>query len=155
MDGQPIEGRVPWATTVPWHALAPAMRIQTAWRSRAACIGHPPDWFYPERTSTARADGGLTLPERRAKAVCVRCPVRAECLTEAIVMQDPWGVWGGTLPHERARAAHVEGCRRGTKVAPRTHRACRPIQDQVALLLARMDDQAERWGLVKPKEVSA
>ncbi|MGH9245524.1 MAG: WhiB family transcriptional regulator [Acidimicrobiales bacterium] len=33
----------------------------------------------------------------RAKAVCARCPVIAECLEAAIVRREPWGVWGGQL----------------------------------------------------------
>ncbi len=61
-----------------------------------------PDW------STARCrDGNGTLTHlffsddlltiARAKAICSKCHLRAECLGEALDRQEPWGVWGGEL----------------------------------------------------------
>ena len=32
-----------------------------------------------------------------AKALCVSCPVRTECLAGALERREPWGVWGGEL----------------------------------------------------------
>jgi WhiB family redox-sensing transcriptional regulator len=32
-----------------------------------------------------------------AKALCVTCPVRQECLAGALERREPWGVWGGEL----------------------------------------------------------
>ena len=32
-----------------------------------------------------------------AKALCVDCPVRTECLAAALERREPWGVWGGEL----------------------------------------------------------
>lgn len=33
----------------------------------------------------------------RAKAMCALCPLRFECLADAIDREEPWGVWGGEL----------------------------------------------------------
>lgn len=32
-----------------------------------------------------------------AKALCVDCPVRSECLNGAVARREPYGVWGGQL----------------------------------------------------------
>jgi len=32
-----------------------------------------------------------------AKALCVPCPRRQECLAGALERREPWGVWGGQL----------------------------------------------------------
>lgn len=46
----------------------------------------------------------------RAKALCAGCPIRAECLADALSREEPWGVWGGEIfergtvvPHKRPR----------------------------------------------------
>lgn len=33
----------------------------------------------------------------RAKAMCALCPLRIECLDNALDREEPWGVWGGEL----------------------------------------------------------
>ena len=33
----------------------------------------------------------------RAKAMCAKCPLRANCLRDALDREEPWGVWGGEL----------------------------------------------------------
>jgi WhiB family transcriptional regulator, redox-sensing transcriptional regulator len=33
----------------------------------------------------------------RAKAICAKCALRAECLDGAVARAEPWGVWGGEL----------------------------------------------------------
>jgi hypothetical protein len=40
----------------------------------------------------------------RAKAVCASCPVRRDCLLEALATDNSWGVWGGLTSGERKRA---------------------------------------------------
>ncbi|MDL9936802.1 WhiB family transcriptional regulator [Gordonia sp. ABSL1-1] len=33
----------------------------------------------------------------RAKALCLDCPLRSQCLEAAIDRAEPWGVWGGEI----------------------------------------------------------
>ncbi|MEI7548251.1 MAG: WhiB family transcriptional regulator, partial [Actinomycetota bacterium] len=37
------------------------------------------------------------LDTARAKAICGKCTLAADCLTGAIDRAEPWGVWGGEL----------------------------------------------------------
>lgn len=68
-----------------------------SWRTDAACADIPlsvvDQIFFPKQ-------GGTT---HQAKAVCARCPVRAECLAWAVADPDLAGVWGGTSARERRR----------------------------------------------------
>ena len=49
-------------------------------------VGDPDLWF---------ADSPSDL--ERAKALCVDCPIRTECLAAALQREEPWGVWGGEI----------------------------------------------------------
>lgn len=61
------------------------------WVKRAACRGSDPDEFFPEQGNRALV----------AKAVCSRCPVRAECLEFAMRNYERFGIWGGHTAKER------------------------------------------------------
>ena len=39
--------------------------------------------------------------QNKAKQLCAGCPVRTECLAEALDNQIEWGVWGGMTERER------------------------------------------------------
>ncbi len=39
--------------------------------------------------------------QKRARAICGGCPVRNECLAEALDNRIEWGVWGGLTERER------------------------------------------------------
>lgn len=39
--------------------------------------------------------------QHQAVIVCVFCPVRTECLAEALDRHDTWGVWGGMTARQR------------------------------------------------------
>ncbi len=74
------------------------------WRDRAACIGLPMEWFFPEHPKgEASYDNG--------KRVCAGCPVTAECLLLAadyVATGDRYGLFGGKTPAERRLARRVK-----------------------------------------------
>lgn len=49
-------------------------------------VGDPDLWF---------AESPVDL--ERAKALCLECPIRRECLAAALDRGEPWGVWGGEI----------------------------------------------------------
>ena len=61
-----------------------------AWTSRSACSSSDPDELFV--TGAA---------QNRAKAVCQGCPVRTECLSDALDNRVEFGVWGGMTERER------------------------------------------------------
>jgi WhiB family redox-sensing transcriptional regulator len=61
------------------------------WRDEAICAGTDAEEFFPEK-------GGTT---RYAKAICIPCPVRAECLRYALDHDERFGIWGGLSERER------------------------------------------------------
>jgi hypothetical protein len=66
------------------------------WRSRAACLAVDPELFFPVAEAGPVYDTQVTA----AKTVCRRCPVRAECLAEALA-RIPYGIAGGLTEDER------------------------------------------------------
>jgi hypothetical protein len=57
-----------------------------------------PDIFFPEDfPHKAVRDCAI----QAAKALCAECPIRLQCFAYAIEAQEPYGIWAGTLPHER------------------------------------------------------
>lgn len=68
-----------------------ALLVKYEWMSDALCreIGDEP--FFSD-------DAGLT---KRAKKICHRCPVIAECLQYALDDRDLVGVFGGTTDKDR------------------------------------------------------
>lgn len=55
--------------------------------SALPCHEHPPDLWFAETPEQVEA----------AKALCLPCPLREECLAGALERSEPWGVWGGQL----------------------------------------------------------
>jgi WhiB family redox-sensing transcriptional regulator len=74
------------------------------WQEAAACRGADPEELFAESTR-----------QNRAKAVCEGCPVRIDCLVEALDNRIEWGVWGGMTERERRsllrRRPHVASWR--------------------------------------------
>nr|NLI49526.1 WhiB family transcriptional regulator [Propionibacterium sp.] len=59
------------------------------WTLSAKCRGMQ-DQLFPEGAD-----------QKRARAVCLGCTVRSECLAEALDNRIEWGVWGGMTERER------------------------------------------------------
>jgi WhiB family redox-sensing transcriptional regulator len=51
------------------------------------CLSGDPDLFFAERPDELE----------QAKALCVDCPIRSQCLAAALDRGEPWGVWGGEI----------------------------------------------------------
>ena len=60
------------------------------WAPRAACRAEAPDQLFVRGAE-----------QNKAKQLCAGCPVRTECLAEALDNQIEWGVWGGMTERER------------------------------------------------------
>ncbi len=60
------------------------------WAPRAACRAEQPDKLFVRGAE-----------QNKAKTLCQGCPVRTECLAEALDNQIEWGVWGGMTERER------------------------------------------------------
>lgn len=66
------------------------------WRHRAACLTEDPELFFPVGST-----GPAIAQTLKAKKVCARCEVRAECLQWALEQGQDHGVWGGLSEDER------------------------------------------------------
>jgi WhiB family transcriptional regulator, redox-sensing transcriptional regulator len=60
------------------------------WASQAQCKQSRPDELFVRGAA-----------QNRAKQLCGGCPVKTECLAEALDNQIEWGVWGGMTERER------------------------------------------------------
>lgn len=57
-----------------------------------------PDIFFPEDFPDKQTrEQAIKL----ARAMCAECPIRLQCFLYAIEAKEPYGIWAGTLPHER------------------------------------------------------
>lgn len=61
-----------------------------SWTARATCATDAPDALFVRGAA-----------QRAARAVCLACPVRMECLADALDSQSAFGVWGGLTERER------------------------------------------------------
>jgi WhiB family redox-sensing transcriptional regulator len=60
------------------------------WAAAALCRKSSPDELFVRGAE-----------QHKAKVVCQACPVRTECLAEALDNRIEWGVWGGLTERER------------------------------------------------------
>lgn len=60
------------------------------WAAEAVCRQQAPDSLFVQGAK-----------QNQAKQLCSGCPVRTECLAEALDNEVEWGVWGGMTERER------------------------------------------------------
>lgn len=65
-------------------------RESNEWTARAACRTADPDTLFVQGAA-----------QNRAKAICMGCSVRTECLADALDNRIEFGVWGGMTERER------------------------------------------------------
>ena len=63
--------------------------VQTEWAAQASCRNLTDELFCEAKD------------QREARKVCRHCPVRMDCLIEALDNRIEWGVWGGMTERER------------------------------------------------------
>lgn len=80
------------------------MSLENDWAARAACRTTDPDALFVQGAA-----------QNRAKAICMGCDVRTECLADALDNRVEFGVWGGMTERERRallrRRPHVTSWR--------------------------------------------
>lgn len=69
------------------------------WQHFAECRAEDSTPFFAPNYFERRAQKNAR--EAVAKAICVRCPVRAECLEYALGVRENHGIWGGLNEMER------------------------------------------------------
>ena len=80
--------------------------------SAGNCAGIDPQMFFPE--------SGDGTASRAARAVCDGCPCLDPCLEWAIV-NESYGIWGGTTEVERRRIRKQRGINRNIDRPPPEH----------------------------------
>ncbi|MFI6391514.1 WhiB family transcriptional regulator [Nonomuraea sp. NPDC050540] len=73
--------------------------LDRVWQDLALCQEVDPELFFPDQGDHAGAAA--------AKGVCAACPVRFECLTDALVRRERWGIWGGMSERKRRAIKHL------------------------------------------------
>lgn len=64
----------------------------SSWATRGACASMDPEGFFVQGAE-----------QHAVKSACGACPVRTECLADALDNKVDFGVWGGMTERERRR----------------------------------------------------
>ena len=75
------------------------------WTKSALCAETDPEAFFPEKGESTSV----------ARQVCNACPVREECLNDALARDEQFGVWGGHSVVERRKIARERGIKQSAK----------------------------------------
>lgn len=128
--------------------------VTTDWEG-AACIGYPPEFWFPKDYQRKERDLALLLCNGDARNPV--CPIRQACLDAAMAIEaevgynNRQGIFGGLTPLERRRLGTKPKVRapeqHGTPAGYRAHgrastQACRPCMD--AMSAARRVERQRR-----------
>lgn len=107
----PSRGRTPNPSTLLTPQLLAEARTDPArkWAADALCAGADPEMFFPPGDK----------PGMQARRICASCPVRENCLAYAIIVDEPFGIWGG-LDHDERQTLRRQLQRRGELPPPAT-----------------------------------
>src|SRR5690625_5487877 len=86
--------------------------VDQSWTAQAACAGQDPDDLFVRGAA-----------QRQAREICFTCPVRLECLIDALDNRIQFGVWGGLTERERSEEHTSELQSRG-------HLVCRLLLEK-------------------------
>lgn len=64
--------------------------LEQDWTAYGRCSGEQPDTLFVSGAA-----------QRQARILCAECPVRVDCLVDALDHRVPFGVWGGMTERER------------------------------------------------------
>lgn len=76
----------------------------TEWQQHGLCQADDAGVFFPPLHFERKPE--REVREAKAKQICLRCPVRVQCLEWALEVEEPHGVWGGYSEQERKRMLH-------------------------------------------------
>jgi WhiB family redox-sensing transcriptional regulator len=68
------------------------------WEQKAICAGSDIDFFAEADLSDTATDADIEIAQletKQARSVCVHCPVRRDCIEQALETKTLWGTWGG------------------------------------------------------------
>ena len=77
------------------------------WQYDGVCRTIDPDVFFPPDSERGPV---RQRRESQAKQYCEHCPVLARCREHALMVQEPYGVWGGLTAGDRQRILDAAEC---------------------------------------------
>ncbi|MQY07755.1 WhiB family transcriptional regulator [Actinomadura macrotermitis] len=72
------------------------LTTEQSWHPGARCRDADPELFFAKAAERAAIAS--------AKRICAGCPVREQCLSQALEDESLEGIWGGTTERERTAA---------------------------------------------------
>lgn len=70
-----------------------------SWQIAALCRGNHSYLFFPPSTQERKEE--RERREHKARAICMVCPVKVNCLEFAVEINEAYGIWGGLTEVER------------------------------------------------------